>query len=268
MEISDWLERNRANWDERVSVHAGSDFYDLPAFRVGADTLRPFEVDEVGDVTDLRLLHLQCHMGQDTLSWARRGAQVTGLDFSLPAITTARSLAREVGLADRSRFVVGDVYSAAEALQGHRYDLVYTGLGALVWLPDLTRWATMVAALLVDGGRLYLTEFHPLTDALAEDGRTIEHDYFDPHPHLYDTPFTYTDGPALTRTTSVQWQHPLGEVITAVAEAGLRIEFCRERATTLFRRYPGLERGDAGEYRFPAPAAQIPLTYSLRALKI
>src|SRR5690349_17052669 len=145
---SEWLQLNRMNWDERVGIHADSEFYDLPAFRAGASTLRPFERDEVGDVSGLRLLHLQCHMGQDTLSWARLGAQTTGLDFSEPAIRVARTLAEQTQLAARAGFVVSDVYSAAETLHGQRFDVVYTGLGALVWLPDLDRWANTVAGLL------------------------------------------------------------------------------------------------------------------------
>jgi 2-polyprenyl-3-methyl-5-hydroxy-6-metoxy-1,4-benzoquinol methylase len=253
--------------DDRVRVHAVSDFYDLPGFRAGASTLRAFERDEVGDVAGRRLLHLQCHMGQDTLSWARRGADVTGLDFSDAAVRTARALAGEVGLADRARFVVSDVYEAAAALNGERFDIVYTGLGALVWLPDLPRWARLVSSLLNDGGMLYLAEFHPLTELLGEDGERVERDYFRGDAETYDFPYTYTDGPSLTRTVSVQWQHPLGEVVTAVAQAGLRIEFLHEHATTLFQRYPMLERFGAGEYRFPAGRPRIPLMYSLRAAK-
>jgi SAM-dependent methyltransferase len=223
--IDDWLEKNRANWEARVPVHAASDFYDLNAFRAGASSLRAVDVAELGDVDGATLLHLQCHVGQDTLSWARLGAYVTGLDFSPAAITTARQLAADVGLADRARFVDSDVYAAVGALDGQRFDIVYTGLGALVWLPDLTRWAELVASCLREGGRLYLIEFHPLTHSLDDDGRTLTHDYFDTAADVCDCPVTYTDGPPLARTVSVQWQHTLAEVITAVARAGLRLQF-------------------------------------------
>lgn len=264
---SDWLDTNRANWEDRALIHATSRFYDLEGFRAGASTLRAFEPEEVGDVTDRRLLHLQCHLGQDTLSWARRGARVTGLDFSPTAIDTARTLAEETGLADRARFVVSDVYAATDTLAGERFDIVYTGVGALVWLPDLTRWARVVADLLVEGGFLYLAEFHPLTDLLGDDGRTVQHDYFHTDGEIYDDPHTYTDGPQLTRTRSVQWQHPLGNVVTALAEAGLRLDFLHERENTLFRRYPVLERTETGEYRFPPGHPRLPQMYSLRATK-
>ncbi|WP_329565857.1 class I SAM-dependent methyltransferase [Kitasatospora sp. NBC_01266] len=266
-EPASWLSLNRANWDDRTRVHAASEFYDLPGFRAGGCTLRPFELDEMGDVTGRRLLHLQCHMGQDTLSWARRGAEVTGLDFSEPAIRTARALAEQTGLADRARFVVCDVHEAPNALAGERFDLVYTGFGALVWLPDLSHWARVVASLLADGGALYLAEFHPMSETLDEDGRTVAHDYFDSSAGTFDCATTYTDGPTLTETTSVQWTHQLGSVVTALAEAGLRIDFLHEHDVTLFQRYSVLERSTPTEYRFPPGHPRTPLVYSLRATK-
>lgn len=266
-DVANWREINRDNWDDRTRVHADSDFYDLPGFRAGRSTLRPFEIAELGDVAGRSLLHLQCHMGQDTLSWARRGAHVTGLDLSGEAVRVARALAADTGLAGRARFVASDVYEAREALGGERFDIVYTGLGALVWLPDLTRWAEVVASLLNPGGVLYLVEFHPVTDMLDDDGRTVAHDYFDASGRVEDFAHTYTDGPPLEKTVTVQWFHPLGEVITAVARAGLRVEFLTEHATTLFQRYPVLQRDehDGSTYRFPDGQPRVPLMYSLRA---
>ena len=135
----DWREANRAKWDERVAIHTASDYYDQDGFRRARDVLRDFEIAEVGDVTGRSLLHLQCHFGQDTLSWAHRGAaRVVGLDFSEPAVETARELAAELGYGpDRAAFVAADVYDAAEAVPDTAYDIVYTGIGALNWLPDL-----------------------------------------------------------------------------------------------------------------------------------
>jgi len=268
----DWLSVNRANWEDRSRVHAFSTFYDLPAFRAGRrqSTLRPFEPAELGDVAGKRLLHLQCHMGQDTLSWARRGAaSVTGLDLSEHAVATAASLAADTGLADRARFVAADVYTAAEALAGELpYDVVYTGLGALVWLPDLDRWADTVARLLAPGGVLYLVEFHPFASVLDEDARTVARDYPEPGAQgvLQDFPYTYTDGPRLENTVSVQWEHPLGEVLTAIGRSGLRLEFLHEHDHTLFEMFPALEPSPPdGGYRFPPGYPRLPLMYSLRA---
>lgn len=144
----DWREANRAKWDERVAIHTASDYYDQDGFRRARDVLRDFEIAEVGDVTGRSLLHLQCHFGQDTLSWAHRGAaRVVGLDFSEPAVETARELAAELGYGpDRAAFVTADVYDAAEAVPDTAYDIVYTGIGALNWLPDLKRWADTAAS--------------------------------------------------------------------------------------------------------------------------
>ncbi|CCH33247.1 class I SAM-dependent methyltransferase [Actinosynnema sp. NPDC047251] len=262
----DWLRLNRENWDDRVAVHVGSEFYDLPGFRAGRSALRPFEPDEVGDVTGKRLLHLQCHLGLDTLSWARLGAAVTGLDFSPAAVDAARTLAGEVGL-DAARFVVADVHDAREALGEDLFDVVYTGFGALVWLPDVYRWARVVASLLAEGGFLYLAEFHPVSQVLGEDGRSLAYDYFQSAGETWDEPHTYTDGPALTRTKSVQWQHSLGDIVTAITRAGLRLEFLRERGTTLFQANEALVRVGPDDYRFPPGHPSLPMMFSLRASK-
>lgn len=268
---ADWREANRAMWDERVPIHTGSDFYDLDAFRAGKDSLRAFELAEVGDVTDRSLLHLQCHIGLDTLSWARHGAaQVVGLDFSEPAVETARSLARDLGLPpDRAAFVAADVHDAAEAVPDSAYDIVYTGVGALNWLPDIDRWAETAASLVAPGGFLYLAEFHPLTDCLDDaTGSRIVHDYFSRDAWVDETPGTYADFDAPTvHNRSVEWQHPVGNVVSALAAAGLRIEFLHEHDASLFARFTALERQSDGCYRFPAERPRIPLMYSIKATR-
>ena len=265
MTDQDWRGLNKALWDERVPIHVGSPFYDVAGFRAGGDPLRSFELDEVGDVSGRSLVHLQCHFGLDTLSWARHGARVTGLDFSEPAIEQARALAGELGL--EARFVAADVYDAVEALGRERYDVVYTGLGALVWLPDLDRWARTVASLLAPGGFLDLAEFHPFADTLdEEEGRTVAFDYFDAEPRVWTEPGTYAELSAPTEhNTSVEWAHGLGTVVTAIANAGLRIEFLHEHDHTLFERFTTLEKRPDGTYHLPAERPRIPLMYSLRA---
>ncbi|GAA4511368.1 MULTISPECIES: class I SAM-dependent methyltransferase [Nonomuraea] len=258
----DYLAVNRANWDERVAIHVASDFYDVPGFKAGGDPLRDFEIEEVGDVAGKSLAHLQCHFGLDTLAWARRGAQVCGLDLSEKAVETATALAEECGL--EARFVAADVYDAPVALGG-AYDIVYTGIGALVWLPDMRRWAEVVAALLKPGGFLYLSEFHPFTDMLDDaEGSTVTFDYFRSDPQIWDEPYTYTGSEELANTTSVQFQHTLGEVVSALAWAGLRIDFLHEHDHTLFRRFGNLE-AHGPVYRLPEGRPRIPLMFSIKA---
>ena len=261
----DWRALNRANWDSRVPVHLASSLYDLAGFRAGASSLQPFEVAEVGPVAGLSLVHLQCHIGLDTLSWARRGAVVSGLDFSVPAINAASSLASDLGLP--ARFVVADVYDAVGAFGGQRFDIVYTGTGALVWLPDIAGWARVVAELLAPGGFLYLVEGHQFAGILdeASDGLVVARDYFDDAPAVDDCPYTYTDGPALAHPRQVEFQHRLGEIVTSLAENGLRIEFLHEYDFDAFARFDFLQRHDDGLFRFPPGQPRVPMMFSLRA---
>ncbi|MEX3099934.1 MULTISPECIES: bifunctional 2-polyprenyl-6-hydroxyphenol methylase/3-demethylubiquinol 3-O-methyltransferase UbiG [unclassified Streptomyces] len=251
-DATDWLAANRANWDERVPIHAAGSFYDLPSFVAGKESLQDFEVDEVGDVSGKTLLHLQCHIGLDTLSWARRGAAVTGLDFSPAAVQVARELAVRVG-AESARFVTADVYDAVEALGGERFDIVYTGFGALCWLPDIAGWARTAAALVAEGGFLYLAEYHPVADLLADDGCTVQSDYFHSDPIVVDAPGTYADVAApMDATVTVEWRHGIGDVVSALAAAGLRVEFLHEH--------------DHGHFRLPAGRG-VPRVYTVRAAK-
>jgi SAM-dependent methyltransferase len=263
--VSDWRETNRANWDERVPIHVASEFYDVASFKAGQERLRPFEISEVGDVTGKDLVHLQCHFGIDTLSWARRGARVAGLDFSGPAIREARRLAAELGL--DATFVCSDVYEAPRALDGRRFDIVYTGLGALNWLPDIRSWAGIVATLLRPGGFLYLAEFHPFSWVFGDENLTAVHDYFHgEEPQVWDEPGTYADPDAETvHNRTYEWNHPLGEVLSAVIGAGLVLESLREHDYTLFSRWPFLEKHGSGTYRLPEGMPTLPLMYSLRA---
>ena len=261
--MSDWREANRAFWDERVPIHVGSDFYDVEGFLAGESALRPFEPDELGDVAGATLLHTQCHFGLDTLSWARRGARVTGLDFSAPAIDAARDVAARAGL--EAEFVQADVLDAPRALGGRRFDVVYTGLGAIIWLPDLARWAETMAALVAPGGRFYLVEFHPITDVFADDDLTVTRSYFAPGELVIDEAGTYTDPQATTlHNRTVEWQHGLGDVVSALIGAGLRVELLREHDDTAFARWPFLVR-DGRTWRMPDGMPSLPLMYSLRA---
>jgi len=263
----EWRDANRANWDERVPIHVSGEFYEVASFKEGQERLQPFEIDEVGDVTGKDLLHLQCHFGIDTLSWARRGARVTGLDFSAPAVETARGLASDMGL--EATFVHSDVYEAVSATGGPTFDVVYTGRGAILWLPDIGRWAGVVADLLKPGGFLYLTEFHPFTDVFGDEDLSVEHDYFqDANPRVWDEPGTYADFDAETSNNlTYEWNHTLGEVVSAVTTAGLSVELLHEYDYTVFPRWPMLEKSDFDTYRLPEGTPRIPLMYSLRARK-
>lgn len=258
------IEANRARWDEAAPLHAISDFYDLDGFRSGRDDLHPFELDELGTpVAGLDLVHLQCHLGTDTLSWARQGANVVGLDFSAPAIEAATALAADCGLP--AEFVCADVYDAAAVL-GRSFDVVYTGIGALNWLPDIVGWAEVAASLLRPGGVVYLVEIHPLVVGVVHDGRTIGEDLLDASYERWDDEGGTYAAPDenLANTVTYEKVHAVSEVGSALLGAGLTLELLHEHAVSKAP-WPWCERGTDGLYRLPAGWPRYPLTYSLRA---
>lgn len=241
-----------------------SAFYDVPGFRAGRSSLLAFEVEELGDVAGSDLAHLQCHFGLESLSWARLGARVTGLDFSQPAVDAANALAVELEL-DAS-FVVSDVYDAPLAL-GRTFDIVYVSLGALVWLPDIPRWARVVRDVLRPGGVLYMVETHPMSDVLGDDDLVVRYPYFHDAPIRDDSPGTYAmpDGPVFALNTTLTWIHPISRVIGALLDAGFTLELFSEHPYTVFGRWPFVNRDDHGRYWLPGDAPTLPLMYSLRA---
>jgi SAM-dependent methyltransferase len=227
----EWRAANRANWDERVAIHMQAPFYDVAALRAGHSRMDPIEEAELGPVAGLRVLHLQCHFGSDSLRLAERGAEVVGLDFSPSAIAAARGLVDEMGLAGRVRFVEADLYDALAAIpEPQAFDLVFVTWGAINWLPDLRRWAEIVAHFLKPGGALYLVEGHPA--ALVFDDMAPPHGampgwfapYFSRGPLVIDNPCDYADAAArLRHARTYEWLHPLGEVVTGLIDTGLAI---------------------------------------------
>jgi SAM-dependent methyltransferase len=257
-------------WDERVPVHVASEFYDVEGFKTGHPQIQPFEVDELGALGGLRLAHLQCHFGLDTLDLVRMHPtlRATGLDFSAPAIDAARKLAEEVGLTERASFVHADLHEAVTVLGAGAFDVVYTGKGALCWLPDLRAWAEQCAGLLRPGGWLYLCEFHPIGECLAEDRPEVSHDYFDVSARAYEETGTYADLTAHTEhNLSFEWRHPLSQLFEALLGVGFQMHFFHEWDHTLFELNHWLIRGSDGRYRWPGPG-RLPLMYSLKAQKM
>jgi SAM-dependent methyltransferase len=267
--MNDYIAANRANWDERVPIHVASDFYDVERWLRERPQPRDRELEVLGDVSGLDVVHLQCHFGLDTLAFANAGARITGLDFSGAAIAEARSLAERAGLGEQARFVEADVLRAAEALSPERYDIVYVSLGALCWLPSVKLWANQVAALLRPGGRLYLHDVHPLAWALADEDLRVEHSYFEEsEPYVDDSDATYADADARLRNArSYEWNHSIGEIVTAVLGEGLRVAALTEHDWTVWQRFPWLV--ETANHRW-APAhcrPRVPLTFTLLAVR-
>lgn len=226
---ADALRDNQALWDAWTDIHETSAFYDLASFREGGVRVRPDEIAAVGDVTGRTLLHLQCHFGIDTLSWARLGATVTGADFSPKAITLARTLASDLGLA-RARFVQSNLYDLPDVLEGE-FDIVYTSRGVLGWLPDIGRWARVVAHFLKPGGLFFLKEIHPVAQAFENEGvgpgeLRLAYPYWEHEdPLTFEVKGSYADPDAdAGDVVEHGWSHGLGEIVTALVDAGLRID--------------------------------------------
>lgn len=267
--MDEYRQSNRKMWDELAQINARSQFYNLAGFKAGEKILHPLELAELGPfVAGQRLLHLQCHFGMDTLSWARLGAQVTGVDFSPKAIEMAQNLAAELNIP--ARFLCSDIYDLP-AILDETFDIVFTSYGVLTWLSDLGGWAGLVARYLRPGGRFYMAEFHP-TGMMLDDGSPaplLRYDYFDPQVMAFpNTAGSYADPQAtISVEFSYEWQHPLGEVISSLCAAGLRIEYLHEQDFMCFKMAPYMVQSGENEWRLPPDHPRLPLQYSLMAHK-
>jgi len=258
---------NQAYWDRLSPGNARSDYYGADRVVGGGSSLFTIEQSEIPDdaVAGRHLLHLQCHIGIDTLSWARLGASVTGLDFSPAAIAEARRLAGEAGLSGQASFVVGDVLHAARHVPG-QHDIVFTSYGVLMWLGDLRRWARAIADCLRPGGMFYMAEYHPALLSLADaPGLRPQFPYFGARPIHRTGRASYADEISELAIARYEWNHPVGNVVTALVSAGLRIEFLHEH-----NRSPEMIRACAvplpeGGWRIPGDL--VPMVYSIKAVK-
>ncbi|UVL58446.1 class I SAM-dependent methyltransferase [Pseudomonas sp. B21-012] len=272
--MTDPIELNRRNWDERAPLHAASGDYEVETFVADPAHLSEvvrFDLPRLGDIRGQRAVHLQCHIGTDTLSLSRLGAEVSGLDFSAQSLAQARALAQRC--AARIDYVEADVYAADQVLPAAAFDLVYTGIGALIWLPSIERWARTVAALLKPGGRLFLREGHPMLLAVNEDHQdklVIEYPYFEREaPTVWDSGETYveTDG-VLEQTVTHEWNHGLGEIISALLKHGLQITALEEHDSIPWEALPGqMSKDEGGEWSLDKDRWRLPLSYTLQAVK-
>jgi len=266
--MKEYTQRNKELWNELTPIHANADFYRLNEFKAGENKLRSIEREEVGDVTGKTLLHLQCHFGMDTLSWARLGAKVTGVDISDKAIMLARSLSDELKI--EADFILSDIYELPDVLEGE-FDIVFISYGVLCWLPDLNRLAEIIDRYLKPGGFFYIVEGHPIL-SIFDDSRDVTElkvvrSYFheleptrwEPEPDYADPDAVREDNP------SYEWTHSMGDIINALIGAGLRIEFLHEFPKICWAPYPFTEQDEDGWFRIKGD--NIPLLFSLKATK-
>ncbi|NVO85841.1 class I SAM-dependent methyltransferase [Hymenobacter terrestris] len=261
----DYLELNRRLWNAKTAFHLASDFYDVAGFAAGQTSLNPPELQLLGDVAGQHILHLQCHFGLDTLSLARMGAHVTGVDLADQAIAAARALNAQLGLA--AEFVQADVLALPAHLNG-QFDVVFASYGVLGWLPDLTQWAVGVARCLRPSGRLVLVEFHPAVWMFDNDFTRIEYSYFNRQTIIEQETGTYADRAAPLHETSVCWNHSLGEVLGALLGQGLAVRHFEEYDYSCYDCLNGLEPAPDGGYQLAHMPGKLPLMFSVVAQKL
>jgi SAM-dependent methyltransferase len=257
---------NRDSWDEAADLHVDSPAYDLDGFRAGGNSLLPIEREELGDVAGLNVVHLMCHIGVDTLSLARLGARVTGVDFSSRAIGHARRLAAETGL--EAEFHCANVYDVPRLDLG-QFDLVFMNMGVLCWLPDVPELMRIVRGLLRPTGEYYLLDGHPVAEMLepGEDGALCVQNGYSSEEAIrcecegtYAAPYAHCEHRVL-----YEWCHPVSEVLAAIAEAGMDLQFFREHYWATFQRWPMMVQTGRNRWEMPPGHPAVPLTMSLKA---
>lgn len=273
-ENREYLEENRRSWDRWTDLNYDSDFYDVAGFKAGRVALDEIERAGVGDASGKRLLHLQCHFGMDTLSWARLGATVTGVDFSERAIERARELAADVGI--DAEFVCCDVADAREHLNGE-FDVVFVSYGAISWLPDLGPWAQTIASVLAPGGKLFVVDHHPAlwtyddtdpADTPAEKAvLRYKYPYFGTEPIRDEMTGNYADPASDVESVTFSWQHTFEDIVGSLLGAGLRITALKEYERIAWAWFPWMEQDDDGMWRMPSSVGDIPLMFSVNAQK-
>ncbi len=264
MDLQKAFDTNRETWNKKVAIHAASDFYDLENFKKGGSSLNNYELHALGDVSGKSMLHLQCHFGQDTLSWSRMGANCTGVDISEEAIQLACTLNEELQL--DAKFVCCNVLDTSEYIS-ETFDIVFTSYGTIGWLPDLHPWAQMISKRLKPGGAFYIVEFHPIAwmyDYTVSPPQ-LRYGYQQKEVIYEEYEGTYADGNSKMVSKEYGWNHSLGEVITSLSNAGLRIDYLKEHDGSPYDIFPGLKKNDKGLYELPDKLN--PLIFEVKAIK-
>lgn len=259
-----YFDANKELWNKRTAVHRDSSFYDAAGFKAGNTALTPIELKEVGDVRGKKMLHLQCHFGMDSLSWARLGAVVTGIDLSDEAVREAQQLNDELGL--DARFICCNVYDTPDHLEG-QFDIVFTSYGVVGWLPDLDKWAAIISQYLKPGGIFYMAEFHPVVWMFDDEFTRIAYSYENREVIVTESQGTYTDRSAAIKAREYSWNHSLSEVINALIGQGLRVEMLNEYMYSPYPCFNNTIQGEDGNWYIKGLEGKIPMVYTIRAVK-
>jgi SAM-dependent methyltransferase len=262
-DYSKFFEANKDLWNQRTLVHRDSDFYDREGFKNGKDVLTPIELAELGDVKGKAILHMQCHFGMDSLNWARKGAKVTGMDLSDEAIYQAKQLNSEMNL--DATFICCNVYDLPSHLD-EKFDIVFTSYGVVGWLPDLDKWAAVISGALKPGGTFYMAEFHPVLWMFDDDFTHIKYYYDNREIIITENQGTYTDRNAQISGKEYSWNHSISEVLNALLDAGLKLEFFNEHMYSPYPCFRNMVESESGKWHIKGIEGKLPMVYSLKAI--
>jgi len=268
LNLDKYFKTNIKRWNELVDINAKSRLYDLEGFKSGSISLLPIELEELGDVVGKSLLHLQCHFGMDTLSWARLGADVTGIDFSDKAISLAKSLSRELNIP--ARFINTNIYNIPNVIN-ENFDIVFTSYGVLCWLPNLEKWAQIVNDCLKPGGIFYIIDGHPFGSLIDEKSEAFKvgFNYFaEGKPIYWEESVAYADPSAkLKNQACYEWNHPISAIINSLINKNLALEFLHEFPFSFHKFHPDMEKREDGYYEFQNFQFSVPMMFSIKAYK-
>lgn len=262
--LPDYININKETWNKKTAIHIASDFYNNEAFLNGKSSLNSFEIDLLGDVSQKKILHLQCHFGQDTLSLARLGAKVTGIDFSDQAIEKAKEYSKQLDL--DATFICCDVYDTPNYLD-EKFDIVFTSYGTIGWLPDMDKWAAVVSHFLKPEGKFVFVDFHPVVWMFDNDFKEVFYNYFKSEPIIEEETGTYADKKASLIQKTISWNHSISEVVNALIENGLTIHSLNEYDYSPYNCFNGMEEFETGKFRIKIFENKVPLVYSIKASK-
>ena len=263
-QYANYFAANKDLWNNRTHVHKDSSFYDLPAFLAGKSSLKEIELNEIGNITGKRILHLQCHFGMDSLSLARMGAKVIGVDLSDIAVHEAKKLNNDLGL--DAEFVCCNVYDLKDHLD-EKFDIVFTSYGVIGWLPDLDKWAETIAHFLKPSGFFYMAEFHPVVWMLDENFDKVKYYYHNQELIVVEAHGTYANPDADLQGKEYSWNHSISEVLNALIKRGLQLDFFNEYSYSPYPCFKNIVQGADGNWRVKSLEDKIPIVYSLKATK-
>jgi ubiquinone/menaquinone biosynthesis C-methylase UbiE len=264
VEAKDYININKETWNNKVAIHIASDFYDMKGFLNGKSTLNSIELELLGAVKGEKILHLQCHFGQDTMSLSRMGAKVTGIDLSDKAIEKAREINKKLNL--DANFVCCDIYDLPNLLD-EKFDIVFTSYGTIGWFPDLDKWAKVISHFLKPDGKFVMADFHPVVWMFDNDFKDIFYNYFNIEEIIEDEIGTYAEKEASITTQSITWNHPISEILNALITNCLELNCFNEFDYSPYNCFNQMKEFEPNKFRIKHFENKIPMVYSIAATK-